>query len=97
MAFATGQLILKLRIDLVAELYAAYGALSHTWTWNVKDFQKQVGPELRLTLGKLTYRNGEITWPSLDQIKLEPEKIDPIEIIKQLLETGKSTGNVAKA
>jgi hypothetical protein len=95
-AFATGQLILKLRIDLVAELYAAYGALSHTWTWNVKDFQKQVGPELRLTLGKLAYKNGEITWPSLDQIKLEPEKIDPIEIIKQLLETGKSAGQTVK-
>jgi hypothetical protein len=94
-AYAVGRLLLKLRIDLVAELYAGYGLWSHSWSWNIKDFQKQVGPELRLTLGKIAYgKNGEITWPSLSQIKLEPESLDPIAIVKELLNTGKSAGKV---
>lgn len=77
-AYAVGRLILKLRIDLAAEIYAGYGLWSHTWTWNVKDFQKQVGPELRLTLGKISYgKDGEITWPSLSQVKLDPPDLDP--------------------
>jgi hypothetical protein len=96
-AFAVGRLLLKLRIDLVAEVYAGYGLWSHEWTWNIKDFQKQVGPELRLTLGKIAYgKNGEITWPSLSQIKLAPESLDPIAIVKDLLDTGKSAGKVVK-
>jgi hypothetical protein len=89
-AFAEGQLSARLKVDLMAELYAAWGLFSHTWVYNVASLSKQIGPTLRLTIGKVGYKNGELTWPSLSQIKLEPESIDPLEIVKDLMRSGKA-------
>ena len=92
-AFATGQLVAKLDVDLIAELYAVYGVFSHRWTYNVKKIEKRIGPELKLTLGRIAYgKNGEITWPSISQISLEPKDIDPLEVVKELLAESKTQG-----
>jgi Domain of unknown function (DUF4157) len=90
-AYAKGQMIAKLDVDLVATLSGAWGAFSYTWNHHLKHIEKQIGPELKLTLGKIGYgKGGEITWPSISQIKLEPEHIDPIEIVKDLVSSSKA-------
>ena len=85
-AYAKGQMNAALAVDLVATLSGAWGAFSYSWNYPAWSIKKQIGPELKLTLGKIAYgKGGEITWPSLSQIKLEPENIDPIEVIKDLV------------
>ena len=90
-AYAKGQMIAKLDIDLVATLSGAWGALSYTWNHHLKHFEKPIGPELKLTLGKIAYgKGGEITWPSISQIKVEPEHIDPMEVVRDLVSSNKA-------
>jgi hypothetical protein len=91
-AYVKGQLIAKLKVDLMAELSAAWGIWSHTWTYNVAAIEKKLGPELTLTLGKIAYgKGGEITLPSLSQVSLEPKDLDPLDLVKDLLREGKAT------
>ncbi|MEH0829141.1 MULTISPECIES: eCIS core domain-containing protein [unclassified Micromonospora] len=90
-AYATGRLTASAAVDLVADLYAAWGVLEHTWTYQVGSVSAQIGPEIRLTLGKIAYaKNGELTWPSLSQIKVEPDSIDPLEVVKDMLRRGEA-------
>ncbi|MEV6055674.1 DUF4157 domain-containing protein [Streptomyces sp. NPDC052107] len=90
-AYAKGQLTASAKVFLAAELYAAWGVISHRWTYEVASVSAPIGPELKLTLGRIAYaKNGEITWPSLSQIKVEPESIDPVQIIKDMLGRGKA-------
>jgi Domain of unknown function (DUF4157) len=85
-AYAQGQMNAALSVNLVATLSGAWGAVSYTWNYPAWNITKNIGPELKLTLGKIAYgKDGEITWPSISQIKVEPEHIDPIEIIKDLV------------
>ncbi|WP_424857912.1 eCIS core domain-containing protein [Streptomyces sp. SAI-170] len=90
-AYAKGQLTASAKVLLAAELYAAWGLFSHRWTYEVASVSARLGPELKLTLGRIAYaKNGEITWPSLSQIKVEPESIDPVQIIKDMLGRGEA-------
>ncbi|MBO9713886.1 DUF4157 domain-containing protein [Sphingomonas sp.] len=86
-ATVKGALEAALGIDLKGEIYGAYGLLSYTWTYPVARTQpKRLGPELKVTLGKLAYSKEKgITWPSLDQIDYEPKEFDPKSIISDLL------------
>ncbi len=90
-AFARGQMTAKLKVDLVAEIYAVWGVFSHQWTYNVASLSKQIGPELKLTLGKVAYGKDGVTWPSPSQIKLEPANLDPLDLVKDLMGKGKAT------
>ncbi|WP_112310793.1 eCIS core domain-containing protein [Pseudogemmobacter bohemicus] len=90
-AFAKGRLIAKAKVDLAADLYAAWGAFSHRWVYNVAAVQAQIGPEVKLTLGRIAYsKAGDITWPSLSQIKMEPEKIDPMQVVREMMNRGEA-------
>ncbi|MFI1292475.1 DUF4157 domain-containing protein [Streptomyces sp. NPDC020792] len=90
-AYAKGQLTASAKVLLAAELYAAWGLFSHRWTYDVASVSARIGPELKLTLGRIAYaKNGEITWPSLSQIKVEPESIDPVQVIQDMLGRGKA-------
>ncbi|NUU19605.1 DUF4157 domain-containing protein [Cellulomonas humilata] len=90
-AYAKGRLTAQAKVDLVADLYAAWGLFSHRWTYNAASVSAQIGPEVRLTLGRIAYaKNGEITWPSLSQIKVEPEGIDPLDAVKEMLGRGEA-------
>jgi hypothetical protein len=91
-AYARGAMYAKLGVTLSAEIYAAWGLFSHTWEYPVGSVQKQLGPELNITLGKIGYsRTGEITLPKLSDVKVTPE-IDPLGVIKELLSEGRSKG-----
>jgi hypothetical protein len=91
-AYAKGSMYAKLGVDLKAELYAAWGALSHTWTYPVASVSKQLGPELKITLGKIAYgKDGKITWPNVSQIDVSPKEIDPKAMVMELLGEGKAT------
>jgi len=91
-AAVTGELEARLVVNLKAEVYALYGLLSHTWTYNVSDITKKVGPKLKLTLGTVAYEKGVgVKWPSLSDIKLEPAEINPLAMIKDLLGNSKAT------
>ncbi len=93
-AYAKGRMLAKLDVDLMAELYAAWGLFSHTWTYKVAKLEKQIGPELKLTIGRVVYgKNGEITWPNLSQISLEPKDLDPLDLVKDLMRSGKAKEN----
>jgi hypothetical protein len=90
-AYAKGRMLATLKVNLTAEIYAAWGLFSHTWTYPVAATTKQLGPELNVTLGKIGYsRTGEITWPSPSQFDLKPKDLDPLELVKDLLREGKS-------
>ena len=89
-AYAKGAMYAKLAVNLSAEVYAVWGLFSHTWTYPVGSVQKQLGPELTVTLGKIGYsRTGEIILPKLSQVDVKPD-IHPLEVVKELLREGKS-------
>jgi hypothetical protein len=97
-AYAKGRMLAKLDVDLLAELYAAWGIFSHTWTYKVAKLEKQIGPELKLTLGKVAYgKGGEITWPSASQITLEPQDLDPLDLVKDLMGRGKAVEHLRRS
>nr|WP_276611863.1 DUF4157 domain-containing protein [Kineococcus vitellinus] len=90
-AYAKGRLTAQAKVDLVADLYAGWGIFSHRWIYNAASVSAQIGPEVRLTLGRIAYsKSGEITWPSLSQIKVEPEGIDPLDAVKEMLGRGEA-------
>jgi hypothetical protein len=86
-AAVTAAMDAMIAFELKAEVYAAYGALSHTWTHPLNDPKpKRIGPEMKVTLGKIGYsRDKGITWPSLDQIDYSPKEFDPMQIVNDLL------------
>lgn len=89
-AYAEGSLEARLGVNLSAGVYGAYGLLEKTWTYPIGEVKKPIGPKLRITFGEIAYsRTGEITWPSLSQIKVSPEKIDPLQVVKDLMSEGK--------
>jgi hypothetical protein len=89
-AYAKGKLTASAKVDLVADLYALYGVFSHRWTYQVASVSADIGPEVTLHLGKIAYAKGEITWPSLSQISVEPESIDPLAVVKDMLGRGEA-------
>nr|WP_079083157.1 DUF4157 domain-containing protein [Streptomyces antibioticus] len=90
-AYAEGQLTAAARVNLAADLYAAWGLFSHRWTYDVANVSAPLGPQLKLTLGRVAYdKNGQLTWPSLSQIKVEPESIDPVRVVKDMLGRGQA-------
>jgi hypothetical protein len=54
-AYAKGQMIAKLDVNMQATVYGGYGLLSSAWTYPVGKVEKKLGPELSLTLGELKY------------------------------------------
>jgi hypothetical protein len=91
-AFARGQMEAGLKVDLVAQIYALYGLLEHTWTYNALGVRAPLGPELILKIGRVEYgKNGEITWPNTSQMSLEPKNLDPATLVTDFLKKGKTT------
>jgi Domain of unknown function (DUF4157) len=89
-AYAEGKLTAKAKVDLVATIYALWRAVDYSWTYNVASVEAQIGPTVKLSLGKIAYgRDGTFTWPSLDQIKVDPE-VDPLEVVKDMAGRGKA-------
>lgn len=89
-AYAQGALTARAKVDLVATIYALWRAVDYSWTYNVASVEAQIGPEVKLSLGTIAYRrDGTFTWPSLDQVKIEPD-IDPLEVVKDLAGRGKA-------
>lgn len=89
-AYAQGRLTAKAKVDLVATIYALWRAVDYSWTYNVASVEAQIGPEVKLSLGTIAYsRDGKFTWPSLDQVKIEPE-IDPLQVVKDMAGRGKA-------
>lgn len=85
-AYAKGQMYVTLAINLKAEVSAGYGFWSHEWIYKVASMSKKLGPELKVTIGKIAYSpEGGMTWPSLSQIKVEPTTLDAMTIMKELM------------
>jgi hypothetical protein len=89
-AYAEGKLTARAKVDLVATIYALWRLVDYSWTYNVASVEAQLGSTLKLSLGKIAYaRDGTITWPSLDQIKVDPE-VDPLQVVKDMAGRGKA-------
>lgn len=89
-AYAEGKLTAKAKVDLVATIYALWKLVDYSWTYNIASVEAQIGPTVRLSLGTIAYsRDGKFTWPSLDQIKVDPE-VDPLEVVKDMAGRGKA-------
>ncbi len=86
------ELLAKLGISLGATISAGWGLWSHNWTYPVASVQKRLGPKLVISMGKLGYstKSGP-TWPSLSSISVEPKDIDPLQIVKDLLNDSKES------
>jgi hypothetical protein len=80
-----GGLSLGLAIKLYAHVEAAAGALEKEFIYDIKNYTYDVGQQMTLTVAKLGYstRTG-FKPPSLDDIKISPGNIDPIEMIKKV-------------
>ena len=90
-AYASGQLTASATVNLVADLYAAYGLFSHRWTYQVASVSAQIGPTVRLTIGRIAMsKTGEMTWPSLSQVRMEPQTIDPLGVVRDMLRRGEA-------
>lgn len=89
-AFAEGRLTAMAQVDLVATIYALWKLVDYSWTYNIASVEAQVGPTVRLSLGTIAYgRDGKFTWPSQDQIKVDPQ-VDPLEVVKDMAGRGKA-------
>ena len=89
-AYAEGTLTAKAKIDLVATIYALWKLIDYSWTYNIASVEAQIGPKVKLSLGTIAYgRDGTFTWPSLDQIKCDPE-IDPLSVVAEMAGRGKT-------
>ncbi|NYT32045.1 HNH endonuclease signature motif containing protein [Rhizobium sp. WYCCWR 11128] len=89
-AYAEGRLTAKAKVDLVATIYALWRAVDYSWTYNVASVEAQIGPTVKLSLGTIAYgHDGKFTWPSLDQIKVDPE-VDPLQVVKDMAGRGKA-------
>jgi hypothetical protein len=86
-----GGLTLGLGIKLYAHLEAIGGALEKEFTYDVKNYSYDVGQQMTLTLAKIGYSTKTgFKAPSLDDIKINPGSIDPIEMIKKVANSAKS-------
>lgn len=89
-AYAEGELTAKAKVDLVATIYALWKLIDYSWTYTIGSVEAKVGPKVRLSLGTIAYgRDGTFTWPSLDQIKCDPE-IDPLTVVRDMVGRGKT-------
>lgn len=85
-ASVKGELIARLSVDLEAELYTLWGHGPGTkWTYPVASIERQLGPTLDVTLGRIGYSKGQVTLPELSQIDVKPKEIDPLPMLKRLL------------
>ncbi len=87
-ARVTGQLNASADVDLTATLYGLWGLVSHSWTYRAGSVSAQLGPTITLKLGKVGYAQGQITWPSLSDISVEPKSVDPLAVVKEMLGRG---------
>ncbi|MDD7942419.1 DUF4157 domain-containing protein [Actinomycetospora lutea] len=87
-ATVSGQLNATVDVDLKATLYGFWGLVSHTWTYRAGSVSAQLGPTITLKLGEVGYAKGQITWPSVSDIAVEPRSVDPLAVIKEMLGRG---------
>lgn len=89
-AYAEGTLTARAKVDLVATIYALWHLVDYSWSYNVASVEAKIGPTVKLSLGTIAYSpDGKFTWPSLDQIKVDPE-VDPMSVVKDLAGRGKA-------
>lgn len=85
-AYLDAQLKARLGINLTATIYGLYHALEYRWRYPVAAVEKQLGPNIVINLGKVSYSTAKgMTWPSLSDISIEPKNLDPLAMVKQLL------------
>jgi hypothetical protein len=90
-AYAKGRMTANLKINLSAQVSAGYDYWTHEWLWNVASMTRNLGPELKLSLGRIAYSpQGGMTWPSLSQVKLEPASLDAMTLVQGLLADAKA-------
>ena len=82
---------LGLAIKLYAHAEAIAGALEKDFTYDLKNYTFDVGQQMTLTLAKIGYSTKTgFKAPSLDDVKIEPGSIDPIDMIKKIAGNAKS-------
>jgi hypothetical protein len=85
-----GGLSLGLAIKLYAHVEAIGGALAKDFTYDVKNYTFDVGQQMTLTLAKIGYSTKTgFKAPSLDDIKITPGNIDPLDMIKKVAASAK--------
>lgn len=96
-AYAEGAMKAKLGITLTAGIYGLYGLLEHNWDYRLFDFEKQLGPTLHVTFGKVGYaKNGTVTWPSVSQIRISPDSIDPKQLVQDIMDDANDEKHLKK-
>jgi hypothetical protein len=85
-AYLDAKLSARLGINLTATFYAGWGLYEYRWKYPVAAITRQLGPNLRINLGQISYSTlSGVTWPSLSDISIEPKDIDPLAVVQQLL------------
>jgi hypothetical protein len=91
-AYFDSGLELNVGIVAAAEVYTLWGyGPGHEWTFPIKSMKWPIGSGFKLPLGTFTYSGGQRTEPKADA-KSVPEKLDPADMVKYILERG-STGH----
>ena len=86
-----GGLVLGLAIKLYAHVEAIGGAVEKDFSHELKNYQYDVGQSMTLTLAKIAYSTKTgFKAPSLDDIKIQPNNIDPVAMIRKVGESAKA-------
>jgi hypothetical protein len=80
-----------LAIKLYAHVEAIGGALAKDFTYDVRNYQYNVGQDMTLTLARLGYSTKTgFKAPSLDDVRIQPTNVDPIAMIRRIGESARS-------
>jgi hypothetical protein len=86
-----GGLVMGLAIKLYAHVEAIGGALAKDFTYDVRNYQYNVGQDMTLTLARLGYSTKTgFKAPSLDDVRIQPTNVDPIAMIRRIGESARS-------
>jgi hypothetical protein len=90
-AFIDTALTASLKVDLVASIYAAWHLLQYDWAYNVAALSYTFPEHLKINIGEVAYVGGQMRWPKLSDISIEPADISPLKMIQDIMEKRKTT------
>jgi hypothetical protein len=76
----------SLSVNLVASIYAAYHLVSYEWSYNAGAWSYTFPQKVKINLGEVAYANGQMRWPKLSDISIEPADISPLKLIQDVME-----------
>jgi len=81
-----------LGIDLVGSIYALWHAVEYQMTYPVKSYDWTFPQKIKVNLGEIGYSSatGQMRWPKLSDISVEPAEISPLAMMRDVMGRAKA-------